>query len=181
MRSNRFVVVSNCILNQNAVLIDWERAPGAYPFSNLIINKGIGIVTLPCPETLAKGVNRPPMNYDDYNTITHRNLCNDLCEIPIRMIQELVKGGSEFIGTIGIHNSPNCSITDQRGVFMEEFFKKLEENNLNTNYLEVPTDYVYGNNEKEKDFEKELEKFFKIKNFYVYYKKRKVIAFRFRT
>lgn len=162
MRSNKVIALANCCLNQNTVLLDWERAPGAYPFTSLLIEKGIGIIQLPCPELLAKGIDRPPMTYEDYNTEKHRNLCKNLCDLPIKTIRAQVDGGVEFLGTIGIYGSPNCSISDKRGIFMEEYFKMLEINGLNTDYLEVPNNYISGDIIKEKDYEKVLLKFIEV-------------------
>ena len=50
-RSKRIVFVSHCILNQNTVVEPLARSRGAYgDIVRLLVDKGIGIHQMPCPE-----------------------------------------------------------------------------------------------------------------------------------
>ena len=156
MRSKKIVAMANCCLNQNAVLPGWERARGAYPFIKILIDQGIGIIQLACPETLALGIKRDPLEYEDYNTFNHRTLCKELCKIPIRTIKAFHNAGYEFIGTIGIAESPNCAISARRGVYMEELFEALKNENLSLKNIEVPIFYEETVEELKIEFENRL-------------------------
>jgi len=66
-----FVVVSHCILNQHAVIPGWERARGAFPLAISLLNQGVALLQLPCPEFLTLGKERPPMTYQEYVATSH--------------------------------------------------------------------------------------------------------------
>ncbi|WP_100066075.1 CD3072 family TudS-related putative desulfidase [Miniphocaeibacter massiliensis] len=145
----KIILLSHCILNQSSVINDWERAKGAFPISKFIIEKEIGIIQLPCPEFLYLGINRPPMDYDDYDKIPdYRNFCNSILITIIKQIKSYIDNGYDFLGVIGINESPNCSISGKRGVFMEEYFKLCKEYSINTDYSEIPTWYNEGSKDE---------------------------------
>ncbi|WP_376713403.1 CD3072 family TudS-related putative desulfidase [Enterococcus dongliensis] len=138
----KLVAVSHCILNQNAVIHGWERARGAFPFAIELLSRGIALIQLPCPEFLVLGGNRPPMSYEEYSELPDfRQKCQVMLQPMIQQIQAYQAENYHYLGVIGINESPNCSISGQRGVLMEEFFAKCQEAQLSTNYLEVPTWY----------------------------------------
>lgn len=106
------------------------------------------MIQMPCPEMNELGINRPPMSYEDYDKITgYRERCKFWLEPVFSQIQSYIENGDKFKGVIGINQSPNCSISGQRGIFMEILFEWLVENDLTTSYLEVPT--WYTENEEE--------------------------------
>ncbi len=74
-----FVVVSHCILNQHAVIPGWERARGAFPLAISLLNQGVALLQLPCPEFLTLGKERPPMTYQEYVAIPgYRQKCQSM-------------------------------------------------------------------------------------------------------
>ncbi len=137
-RSKKLLVVSHCVLNQNSVLTDWERARGSFQFISEVIKRGIGIIQLPCPELLYGGVSRQPMTYEEYNTTEYRNLCKKEVIGVMRQIDIYLQEGYEIYGVVGIEESPTCSISKQRGVFMEEFLEMLKDKNVKYNTVEIP-------------------------------------------
>lgn len=119
-RNRKIVLVSHCVLNQNAVVKPLARAKG--PFEKVvseIVRRGIGIVQLPCPETLYGGLDRQPMSYDAYNLPTYRTLCQLLAKRESDLVESLIKDGVTVVGIIGIDQSPTCSQTGKIGHFME--------------------------------------------------------------
>ncbi len=161
MRSRKLIAVSYCCLNQNSVLPKWERARGAYPFMDKLVKEGYGIIQLDCPELLSKGLDRPPLAYQDYNIASHRSLCRKLVSNSIDTIKAHIAGGDEFIGIIGIESSPNCAIDIPSGVFMEELIRSLREVNIYPKYIEVPETYIENNEKEEGDFEIILDNWLK--------------------
>lgn len=141
MRSKKVVLISHCIINQNSVVEPLARAKGAFGFTKELIDSGIGIIQLPCPEFRYLGITRKPMSKTDYDTLEYRELCRKLFEPILEDLLVYLDNGYEFCGIIGINQSPTCSITGNRGIFMEEIFKMLALKGISPNFLEVPEDY----------------------------------------
>lgn len=153
----QLVVVSHCVLNQNAVIHGWERARGAFPFAIDLLSRGIALLQLPCPEFIVLGGDRPPMTYEEYHDLpNYRQKCRELLTPIIQQIQAYQAEGYQYLGIIGINESPNCSISGQRGVLMEEFFTECEQRQIATQYLEVPTWY---SEDDQGEFEEQLHVF----------------------
>ncbi len=144
MRSKKILVLSHCVLNQNAVIADWERARGAFPFVAQHLAQGVGIVQLPCPELLHGGLSRPPMSYAQYNTPAYRALCAELCVPIVAQLVEYARCGYELCGLIGIEQSPTCSISGQRGVLMEELLAALDAARLSLPLYEMPECWTFS-------------------------------------
>lgn len=149
--------MSHCVLNQNAVIHGWERARGAFPFAVELLRSGIALIQLPCPEFIVLGGDRTPMTYEEYRDLPdYRHQCQTMLQPIIQQIQAYQAEGYQYLGIIGIHESPNCSISGQRGVLMEEFFAECQQAKIGTNYLEVPTSY---SEEDQGDFDEQLQRF----------------------
>lgn len=140
-RDKKFIIVSHCVINQNSVVMTLARAKGSFEFVKKIIDEGIGIVQLPCPEFKYLGLKREGMTKEQYNTLEYRELCKNLFIPILDDVREYLNNGYEFMGILGINESPTCSITGERGIFMEEIFKALENEGINPKIYEVPCDY----------------------------------------
>lgn len=135
----------------------WERARGAFPFAIDLLQQGISLIQLPCPEMIVLGGERPPMTYEEYAALPeYRERCRELLKPCLQQIEAYLQEGYQYLGIVGVHESPNCSITGQRGVLMEEFFSMCGEKNIQQKSLEVPTWYQEG---EPGDFSKQLKKF----------------------
>lgn len=144
-RSKRVIFTAHCVLNQNSVVEPLARAKGAYKdIIELIMDKGIGIHQLPCPEFRYLGLTRPPMSKEEYDTPEFRELCKALAADSAKIIKTYADSGYEIVGILGIHQSPTCSITGLQGVFMEELIPILESKGISINIFEVPEDYYDG-------------------------------------
>lgn len=144
-RSKRVIFAAHCVLNQNSVVEPLARAKGAYKdIIELIMDKGIGIHQLPCPEFRFLGLGRPPMSKEEYDTPEFRELCKVLAADSAKIIEVYSNSGYEIVGILGIHQSPTCSITGLQGVFMEELIPILESKGISINIFEVPEDYYDG-------------------------------------
>ncbi|WP_332654352.1 MULTISPECIES: CD3072 family TudS-related putative desulfidase [Enterococcus] len=153
----KLVAVSHCVLNQNAVIHGWERARGAFPFTVDLLKAGIALIQLPCPEFLILGGERPPMTYQQYDKLpNYRHKCQIILDPIIQQINAYQEQGYQYLGVVGINESPNCSISGERGVLMEEFFDLCKEMGINTDYFEVPTWY---SEEKQGDLNEQLKIF----------------------
>lgn len=150
-RSKKVIFLSHCILNQNTVVPPLARAKGPYKdIMEVLLNRGIGIHQLPCPEFRFLGLKRKPMTKEEYDTIDFRNLCKKIAEDTISIIKEYLNNEYEILGLIGINDSPTCSINDTKGILMEELLNMCEKENINLPLIDVPTDYYDG--EKGREF-----------------------------
>lgn len=140
-RDKRIVIVSHCILNQNAVVLPLARARGAYnQLIKILLKYNIGIIQLPCPEMAYLGIDRPPMSKSDYNTPGYRNLCKELLKPVFKQIKDYSQYQYQIIGVLGIEESPTCGVNHQ-GILMEELVQLLQFEALELEMLSVPTDY----------------------------------------
>lgn len=140
-RNKKLIIVSHCILNQNSVVEPLARAKGPFPIAKIFLDMGVGVLQLPCPEFKFLGPTRVPMSKKEYDTKEYRELCKNLFVPILEDIKKYISAGYDIKGIIGINESPTCSITGNRGIFMEEIFKLLEKEEIFIDYLEVPTDY----------------------------------------
>ncbi len=157
-RSKKVIFISHCILNQNTVVCPLARAKGAYrDIVQEIMNNGIGIHQLPCPEYRHLGLKRKPMGKSEYDTVDYRDLCKRISHDAINQIKEYLDNGYEVIGLMGINESPSCSIRGVEGILMEELLDIAKKEQISLNTIDVPGEYVDGKDNKE--FIKELKIF----------------------
>lgn len=144
-RARKVVFLSHCILNQNTVVEPLARVEGPYgKLLSLIMEKGVGIHQLPCPEFRHLGLARRPMTKEEYDTYEFRSLCRSLADDSLAIVREYIDNGYQVLGLIGINHSPTCSIDGNRGIFMEEYIGGLEDLGLDLAMLDLPTDYLDG-------------------------------------
>lgn len=140
--NKKIVAVSHCILNQDVVIDDWERARGAFPIATYLLTAGISFLQLPCPEFLELGLKRPPLTYEHYQSIEgYRQRCQTMLQPIIKQLISYRDNQYDYLGIIGVNDSPNCSISGQPGILMEEFFSLCQEHQLNQSFMEIPLWY----------------------------------------
>lgn len=159
-RSRKVIFISHCILNQNTVVCPLARAEGAYrDIIEKIMNDGIGIHQLPCPEYRHLGLKRETMSKEQYDTKEFRGLCNDIAEDILNIMKEYLENDYQIVGLIGINHSPTCSIKGRQGILMEEILDMVKKENISLNLIDVPGDYIDGKDNSK--FIQELEEFLK--------------------
>ncbi|MGL5068987.1 MAG: CD3072 family TudS-related putative desulfidase [Sarcina sp.] len=141
LRSKKIVIVSHCVLNQNTVVNGLARAKGGFKITEKLLNEGVGIVQLPCPEFKFLGLKRKGQSKEEYNIKEYRELCKNLFIPVLEDIKEYIANGYEVKKIIGINQSPTCSITGTRGIFMEEIFRMLQMESIELEYEEILADY----------------------------------------
>lgn len=144
LRDKKLILLSHCILNQNSVVVPLARSKGVFLMAKSLLDQGLGIIQLPCPEFRFLGPQRKPMNKEEYDTPEYRTLCRNLF-IPILVdIKKYLAQDYSLVGILGINESPTCSITGKRGIFMEEIFTMLNDQSIDINHFDIPTDYTEG-------------------------------------
>ena len=157
-RSKRIIFISNCILNQNVVVNPLARSSGAYSdIVKTLMDYGIGIHQLPCPEFRHLGLERKPMTKEEYDTSEYRELSRTIGIDTVNIIKEYLNHDYNIIGLIGINNSPSCSISGDMGIMIEEILAVAGQNDIYLKTIDVPIDYYDG--DKAVGFIKRLKNF----------------------
>ena len=75
-----------------------------------LMDRRVGIIQYPCPETTAMGLMRNPQGRQQYDNIFFRNHCKELLQTPFLMVEEFLKNGYRLVAYLGLKNSPTCGI-----------------------------------------------------------------------
>ena len=140
------ILISHCILNQNAVIRGWERAVGAYnDVVKILLDRDIGILQMPCPEFAWQGEARPSRTKQEYDTDQYRSHCRELAEGVAAQVREYRAHGYHITGLIGVRESPTCDTETKKGIFTEELFHIFEKEGIKVEAIDIPEDYLEGN------------------------------------
>lgn len=139
-RSKRVLLVSHCVLNQNAVVKPLARAQGAFnDLIQMILEENIAIYQMPCPENDFLGLMRAPMSYEEYQSHEYSDTCDRLADRVASEIQRFKDDDVEIVGLLSIGESPTCSQSGQMGHFIEALQKKPVMKGLRG--LDIPEAY----------------------------------------
>jgi predicted secreted protein len=148
-RSRKLILTAHCVLNQNAVVREWERAPGAFnSLVKVMLDENLGILQLPCPEMAFAGEDRPPRTREEYNTPEFRELSRNLARPLVQQVAEYQRQGYQIVGLLGIGDSPSCDTRGEQGVFMEGLMELLKAAGVSLTTFDVPEAYMEGSSEK---------------------------------
>ncbi|MEE3662952.1 CD3072 family TudS-related putative desulfidase [Brenneria sp. g21c3] len=110
-REKKIVIVSHCILNVNAKVYGIAKAPGALAIVKEIIDDGVGLIQLPCPEMLFSGCKRWGMSREQYDTPVFRRHCARLLRPIVDQVEDYLASGYAILGIIGLDGSPSCGVS----------------------------------------------------------------------
>ena len=158
-RSHNIVVVAHCILNQNAKVDGIAEYPGAIqPIASLLVEQGVGIIQMPCPEFLYAGPRRWWCVREQYDNIGFKAHCTQIAKSIADEIEEYTRNGYGVSCIIGIDQSPSCGIRTTctsrtyggrpdrkgarairgRGVFADLLFRELKSRRLRIPMIGIP-------------------------------------------
>jgi predicted secreted protein len=113
-RQRKVVFLAHCFLNTNT------RFPGgcAYeggttPLVNAILDSGVGIIQMPCPEYLCLGLEK--YNYGEKSSEELRRCFRKKAEEVINQIKDYQEYGFDVMGVIGMNPSPSCGVEITKG------------------------------------------------------------------
>jgi predicted secreted protein len=75
-----------------------------------LIERGVGIVQLPCPEVSFLGMRRWGMTVEQYNTPAYRRHCRKILRTTIDTLRALADDGCAIEGVVGVEGSPSCGV-----------------------------------------------------------------------
>jgi len=137
-RSQKVAFLAHCLLNQNAISDGTAVRPAGFPeMLSYLLEHGVGIVQLPCPELLCLGLDRgdPRIRRAMAQAEPSRRLAQ-LVEDTMTQLLEYRRYGFQVVGILGANRSPCCGVDttsqdDQEvpgmGVFLEALSHRLEE------------------------------------------------------
>lgn len=110
-KEKRIILIAQCLINPYCrVHILGQNFPFSRELADYLMDKHVGIIQYPCPETTAMGLKRNPQGRQQYDNIFFRNHCKELLKIPMLMVREFVRDGYRLTSFIGLENSPTCGI-----------------------------------------------------------------------
>jgi len=159
LRSKRVVVVAHCLLDVNTRLHGIARWHGAHPsVLTDALERGVGLIQLPCPEAGLLGMKRWAAGREQYDTAGFRRWSRRALKPTVDTIQELVRDGVVIERVVGVAGSPSCGalVTSEgfegglidapasservtgSGVFLEVFRAMLSERDIHPEFLDAP-------------------------------------------
>lgn len=110
-RSKRILALCHCLLNSNAKVFPLAACPGVQiealrPY----LDDGVGLVQLPCPETVILGLNRWGMTREQYDQPFLRRAMRDMLQAPLDQLEAFARAGYELLGLVGVDGSPSCGV-----------------------------------------------------------------------
>ena len=110
-RSGKLIFVSHCILNQSAKVRGIAVFPGSVrPVVDLLLDHGVAIFQMPCPEMTYLGAMRWGQVRDQYDSPMFRRHCQNLADGVMEQALEYRRSGYQVLGFIMVDGSPVCGL-----------------------------------------------------------------------
>jgi len=141
-RSMKVILVSHCVMNQNSRSPTCATCPIAEAeFITGLIERGVGIIQMPCPELMVIGLAR---GGDDEIRVAldkapGRAACRKMCEDVVYQIKQYQNCDVQVLGVFGKEGSPSCGVETTyydgkerpgKGIFIEELSDELEQEGI---------------------------------------------------
>lgn len=131
-RSQKIVVTSHCVFNQNSKLEGIANWPGMInEITELIQKSGCGVLQMACPEMLYEGIGRFDKSYEQYDCSEFRLICHRIAKETVQQISNYQKWGYEVCSILAIDGSPSCgfnltqSAPEWRGLVAGQHWEKV--------------------------------------------------------
>ncbi|MBO3840994.1 MAG: hypothetical protein FGF48_01045 [Candidatus Brockarchaeota archaeon] len=158
----RILMVSHCILNpySKAVgLLREEKVKAARKIIKALLDDlETGIIQLPCPELLYKGLDRKPASRESYDKPEFRHICRSIAEQAVEIAVKYEHRGVGIVAYLGVEGSPSCGVEwthfkiekpDRgRGVFTEILCETMSKAGIKISLLGLPEKEKYGSLEE---------------------------------
>jgi predicted secreted protein len=158
-RGKRIILISHCLLNQNARPSGGEKYSGVVKeLLELFSESGVGIVQIPCPQLeFNDGLNRKSKSKEAYDNTIFRGKCQKLSGNVIQMIESYLKKSYEIVGILGVEQSSTCGVyqvqngrrsVPGKGIFIEELEREMEKKNFQVPIIGVNLNNIFSSMEK---------------------------------
>ncbi|HWQ64987.1 MAG TPA: hypothetical protein VN429_11265 [Methanospirillum sp.] len=165
-RAKKIILVAHCLLNVNAKVDGLARYQGVHDeIISSLIQKGYGIIQLPCPEMGYYGIRRWGNVFEQMDIPAYRRYCRKILSPIVDQIQDYQKNEYEIAGVIGVDKSPSCGVhktccsdrykgeitcinnlntitnslcyRDGQGIFIEEFHSLILETGISIPFYAI--------------------------------------------
>ena len=139
-RSKYFILVPFCLMAQAfqaQEIVKYEWKSSIKPFMQLLIEKDINIIQMPCAEaTFENNLIREAKGLSKHNTEKFNAHCERISEEVSNQIKNIIKSGYSIIAVLGIEQSPSCCVNyiytnkgmeKRMGLFMEKLYTKIKK------------------------------------------------------
>lgn len=110
-RSHKIIFLSHCCLNQNAKVRGIASYPGAVtPLVELLLEAGVGIYQMPCPEMAYLGNMRWGQVKAQYNNPMFRRHCRRIAGEVVDQAENYLQCGYDVLGFVMMDGSPVCGL-----------------------------------------------------------------------
>lgn len=134
----KIALLSHCILNP---FCEFEE-PAAKDFYRKIVKRlmdeDIGIIQLPCPEFTYQGLERTSIVPESEGALKYSEFNKVLIEDLVKNLKEYKNNGIKAGVILGIDTSPSCSAVDKTALMTRELFKRLEDEGIEIEKIDVP-------------------------------------------
>jgi predicted secreted protein len=125
----------------------------------LLLDAGVGIIQMPCPELNCLGLDRGDVKGAERPVIVEnsrirrsmnkkeaKEKLNSIVQNLVYQIEEYIKYGFTIAGVVGINRSPSCGVnttskdnveTEGTGVFISAFQKELKKRKINLPFVGI--------------------------------------------
>jgi len=152
-RSKKIIFVPFCVLCQafqaeGIVKGEWSSSIG--PIINLIMQRDINIIQMPCPESsfngYESGLGRKPAGLKYYDVEEYREHCKTIAKNVIEMIKGIKAQNYLIEAILGIEMSPSCAVSyiysnkgmqKRKGVFFESLEQMCIEEKLDIPFVGI--------------------------------------------
>jgi predicted secreted protein len=151
-RSKKIFFISECLVNQNIRAYGVRNVTGQGPLAsvvNLLVENGIGLSVVSCPEIPYEGLKRKACGKCPYRNPKYRSVCEHEAQKLIDRYKLYIDDDYKVGGFICVNGSPSCAIDfcydgkdgltpcQESGVFIEEVQKKLMKENLTLSFIGI--------------------------------------------
>ncbi len=113
-RSRKVVFLAHCFMNMNARFPEGAAYPGVCaPLVQTLIDAGVGIIQMPCPEFRCLGAEKEL--YGELDPDELRSCFRKMASEVVDDVQAYLNAGFQIAGIIGMNPSPSCGVEITKG------------------------------------------------------------------
>jgi len=170
------VLMAHCLLNVNSKVEGIETVEAApIKLITSILEKGCGIIQLPCIEQIVCGIRRWGQVKEQLDNPHFRNVCVQQLTPVLAQVVDFIDNGYEIAAVIGIDGSPSCGVNftcsgnwggevghaygleekiqslkevSKSGVMIDVLKQMLENHNINLKFIAIDETAPESNIEK---------------------------------
>lgn len=134
----KIALLSHCVLNSFCEL---PQAPDTFrkPILDILTEKQISMVQLPCPELCYQALERVSIEPDAPSAEEYRQYCRQLLKPLLHNLEEYRNQDIELTLILGIDTSPSCSVENPEAIMTKLLMQELQNLQISVkNRIDMP-------------------------------------------